>query len=51
MQHPEQQPGDLILDRYMPKASSEEREIARANLYRLIAVIFEIEQQYDSTDS
>jgi len=30
------QPGDLILDRYMPNASDEEREVARENL-RLLA--------------
>ena len=50
-QHPDRQPGDLILDRYMPNASLEERETARANLYRLIAVLFEIERQTDSSSS
>lgn len=32
------QPGDLILDRYMPQATPEEREVARANL-RAFAVV------------
>lgn len=32
-------PGDLILDRYMPEATEEEREQARDNLYSFAAVI------------
>lgn len=36
------QPGDLILDRYMPDAKLEEREQARDNLYSFAAVILRI---------
>ena len=35
-------PGDLFIDRYMPGASEEEREQARENLRRLIAVLVRI---------
>jgi len=35
---PHRQPGDLILDRYMPRATAEEREAARENL-RAFAVV------------
>ena len=35
MEHEKKSPGDLILDRYMPDATCEEREEARANLKRL----------------
>ncbi len=34
------QPGDLILDRYMPNATPEERETARENLRRYAASIY-----------
>ncbi len=37
--HSQRQPGDLILDRYMPNASQEEREQARANLRGLLAAL------------
>ncbi len=35
----ERRPGDLIVDRYMPSATEEEREAARANLYAFAAVL------------
>ncbi len=35
---PHRQPGDLILDRYMPHATVQEREAARENL-RAFAVV------------
>jgi len=35
-------PGDLILDHYMPNASEEEREAARANLKAYVSVVIEI---------
>jgi hypothetical protein len=38
-------PGDLILDRYMPNATVEEREAARANLYALLATLIRIEER------
>lgn len=36
---PDRQPGDLILDRYMPHATMEEREAARENLRAFAAVV------------
>ena len=36
---PHRQPGDLILDRYMPHATAEEREAARENLRAFAAVV------------
>lgn len=36
---PHHQPGDLILDRYMPHATVEEREAARENLRAFAAVV------------
>jgi hypothetical protein len=35
-------PGDAILDRYMPNASYEEREAARASLYRFVGILVRI---------
>ncbi len=35
-------PGDLIIDRYMPNATEDEREAARANLYAFVAVLLRI---------
>ena len=35
-------PGDVILDRYMPSATVEEREGARENLRKLARVLIEI---------
>ena len=39
---PKRRPGDVILDRYMPGATAEEREAARANLYGFVAVLLRI---------
>jgi hypothetical protein len=39
---PKRRPGDVILGRYMPDASQEEREAARANLYGFVAVLLRI---------
>ncbi len=39
---PKHRPGDVILDRYMPDATPEEREAARANLYGFVAVLLRI---------
>lgn len=36
-------PGDIILDRYMPDATAEEREQARENLKALAAVLIQID--------
>ncbi len=36
---PERRPGDLIVDRYMPTATQEEREAARKTLYAFVAVL------------
>jgi len=33
------QPGDLILDRYMPDATDEEREAARENLRQFAVIV------------
>lgn len=38
-QNQNHQPGDLILDRYMPQATAEEREVARENLRAFAAVV------------
>jgi hypothetical protein len=38
----EHRPGDVILDRYLPHASSEEREEARENLRRLAQLLIRI---------
>jgi hypothetical protein len=35
-------PGDLIINRYMPHASEEEREKARENLYAFVTVLVRI---------
>jgi hypothetical protein len=39
---PKRRPGDVILDRYMPDATLEEREAARTNLYGFVAVLLRI---------
>lgn len=39
---PIRRPGDVILDRYMPDATAQEREAARANLYGFVAVLLRI---------
>lgn len=36
---PNRQPGDLILNRYMPRATAEERDAARGNLRAFAVVI------------
>jgi hypothetical protein len=36
------EPGDVILDRAMPNASAEEREVARENLYAFAAALLRI---------
>ena len=40
--NPKRQPGDIILDRYMPDATPEEQDDARENLYAFAAVILRI---------
>jgi len=45
MANPERQPGDLILDRFMPDAASEQREEARENLRRLARLILRVEKR------
>lgn len=44
-------PGDLILDRYMPDATVEEREAARANLNSFLATLVRIEERRMFEDS
>ena len=41
----ERRPGDLILMRYMPNATEEEREDARENLRRFARVLLRIEER------
>ena len=36
------QPGDLILYRYLPNATEEEREVARENLRKYMEIVFRI---------
>jgi ribosome recycling factor len=36
-EHRDHQPGDIILDRYLPDATPEEREAARAQLHAFVA--------------
>lgn len=38
-------PGDIILDRYLPNATPEEREIARENLRAILAMYLRIEEE------
>jgi hypothetical protein len=42
MEKPERKPGDFILDRYMPNATSVQREEARENLYAVFSVLLRI---------
>ena len=44
-------PGDLILDRYMPGATPEEREAARENLKAALAALIRIEERRARQDS
>lgn len=39
------QPGDIILDRYMPNATEAEREDARENLQALVRVLIRINRR------
>ena len=39
---PEERPGDFLLDRYFPDASPEEREEAREDFTRFVAVLLDI---------
>ena len=41
-QAPNRRPGDVILDRYMPYATPEERDAARENLRAFAVVVFGI---------
>jgi hypothetical protein len=38
-------PGDLFIDRYMPKATEEAREVAYANLSALVALLVRIDER------
>jgi len=38
-------PGDVILDRYLPNASMEEREAARENLRRLARLLIRVHER------
>ncbi len=39
---PAHRPGDIILDRYLPHATEEEREVARENLRRLARLLIRV---------
>lgn len=41
----QRQPGDVILDRYMPDASPEAREAARENLRALVRVLLRVDDR------
>jgi len=43
----ERTPGDIILDKYMPQASAEERDAARQNLQRLARLILRVHDRLD----
>ena len=45
---PGYKPGDLILNKYMPNATSEEREEARANLKAYVEVMIRIAQRIEA---
>jgi hypothetical protein len=38
-------PGDMILDRYVPNATGEEREAARENLRRLARLLIRVHER------
>ena len=42
---PDHRPGDIILNRYMPDATTEEREAARENLRKLARFILRVEER------
>jgi len=44
-QNAQRRPGDLILDRYMPNATPEEREAARENLRAALTMLIRLEEQ------
>jgi hypothetical protein len=44
-QKPEHRPGELFIDRYMPKATEEAREEAYANLRALVALLVRIDER------
>ena len=41
----EHRPGDIFIDRYMPKATEEAREEAYANLRALVALLVRIDER------
>ena len=41
----EHRPGDVILNRYMPNATAQERDVARENLRKLARFILRIEDR------
>jgi hypothetical protein len=42
---PKRHPGDIIIDRYMPDATPEQREEARENLRRLAKLILRVHER------
>jgi hypothetical protein len=48
---PGRRPGDLIIDRYMSKATDEEREAAQESLYAYVAVLLRIASRRASEDA
>ena len=42
---PAHRPGDIILDRYLPHATSEQREVARENLRRLARLLIRVHER------
>jgi hypothetical protein len=42
---PAHRPGDIILDRYLPHATDEERETARENLRRLARLLIRVHER------
>lgn len=44
-------PGDLILNRYMPDATKEEREVARENLREFAVVVIGIAKRLAKEES
>ena len=42
---PAHRPGDIILNRYLPHATEEEREIARENLRRLARLLIRVHER------
>lgn len=41
----QRRPGDFILDRYMPDATPEQRELARENLRRLAKLLLRVHER------